>query len=457
VRYALVDNSTLTAAQRLLGHIEVDNLYQIDGDILAFEGLLQAMLFYDGIYCIDDYKSEHRLGRQKLFTFVSFLNPKDFNYEKLLRSAQKSTDSVMLRVQNGEVADEDFRHFFDMLQTHLMFTWDEHDGSNVFLRIRMLEGESGLTIDKYSALHEMITSQGYARGSSLEPPKSRFFRRKSRPERHWDKRVVDDVSLFASSLNWISLRTAFYILVAGSTGMEAVLHPIRHAFHLHLAEKFLSIPQSVVEPIVKMVRDGTEAAIRAITSVSDPVIFQKQIPIFSAYLASRNVPPQAFIDEALHLREEGPFVEARKQLNGLEEIVADHNLGSFVREVNRIQQSVKRTSERLLSEYAVTTPQGVPVSPVLSILNVPLKAKTGLSIPDFGWKLPLPTGLTRLADAYGFKAVFRSVATDLVSIERLGKLYERIGSAVARSEYASRRKIESYKDRSSQETDASVF
>jgi hypothetical protein len=457
VRYALVDNSTLTAAQRLLGHIKVGNLYQIDGDILAFEGLLQAMLFYDGIYCIDDYKKEHRQNREKLFTFVSFLDPKDFNYAKLLRSAQKSTNSVMLRIRNGEVADEDFRRFFDLLRTHLMFTWDSHDGSNSFLRIRMLEGQSGLTIEKYSALHQMIRSQIKAKSFSLEPPRSRFFRRKSRPERYWDKKQVDEVSLFASSLNWISLRTAFYILVAGSTGMEAVLHPIRHAFHLHLAEKLISLPHSVVEPVVKMLRDGTEATIRAITSVSDPVIFQKQIPIFSAYLASRNVAPQGFLDAALHLREEGPFVEARQQLNELEEIVADHNLGSFVREVNRIQQSVKKTSERLLSEYAVTTPQGVPVSPVISVLNVPLKAKTGLSIPNFGWKLPLPTGLTRFADAFGFKAVFRSVATDLVSIERLGKLYERIGSAIVREEYASRSQIGSYKDRSPEETDASVF
>ena len=39
MRYAIIDNSTLTAAQRLLGEIPVINKLCIDGDIAAFENL----------------------------------------------------------------------------------------------------------------------------------------------------------------------------------------------------------------------------------------------------------------------------------------------------------------------------------------------------------------------------------------------------------------------------------
>lgn len=45
MRKALVDNATLTAVQRLNGDILVKNKYDLDGDILAMEGLLQAILF----------------------------------------------------------------------------------------------------------------------------------------------------------------------------------------------------------------------------------------------------------------------------------------------------------------------------------------------------------------------------------------------------------------------------
>jgi Mg-chelatase subunit ChlI len=62
-RIALVDNATLTAAQRLLGDIEVKNLYNIDGDIEAFENLAQAILFFDEVCCIDDYKPAFRNSR----------------------------------------------------------------------------------------------------------------------------------------------------------------------------------------------------------------------------------------------------------------------------------------------------------------------------------------------------------------------------------------------------------
>ena len=63
MRFALVDNATLTAIQRLLGQIPVKNTYTIDGDILAMESLLQAILFYDEVVFLDDYKEQHRASR----------------------------------------------------------------------------------------------------------------------------------------------------------------------------------------------------------------------------------------------------------------------------------------------------------------------------------------------------------------------------------------------------------
>lgn len=63
--YVLIDNSTLTSVQRLLGEIQINNKNIIEGDILATENLIQSILFYDDILVIDDYKEEFKEERKK--------------------------------------------------------------------------------------------------------------------------------------------------------------------------------------------------------------------------------------------------------------------------------------------------------------------------------------------------------------------------------------------------------
>ena len=67
MRFALIDNSTLTGIQRLLGQIPVKNTLTVDMDILCLENLIEAILFYDQVAFIDDYKPEYREQRAKLF------------------------------------------------------------------------------------------------------------------------------------------------------------------------------------------------------------------------------------------------------------------------------------------------------------------------------------------------------------------------------------------------------
>ncbi|PSY08559.1 hypothetical protein, partial [Escherichia coli] len=43
--YALIDNASLTAVERTLGDILVKNPDTINGDLVAFENLIQAILF----------------------------------------------------------------------------------------------------------------------------------------------------------------------------------------------------------------------------------------------------------------------------------------------------------------------------------------------------------------------------------------------------------------------------
>ncbi|MFO0070017.1 MAG: hypothetical protein ACK529_07620, partial [Alphaproteobacteria bacterium] len=61
--YALIDNATLTAVQRIMGDAPTRSKDNIDIDIIALENFVQAILFYDQIIVIDDYKEAYRKER----------------------------------------------------------------------------------------------------------------------------------------------------------------------------------------------------------------------------------------------------------------------------------------------------------------------------------------------------------------------------------------------------------
>ena len=88
--YALVDNSTLTAVQRISGDVITKSRDSVDTDIVALENYLQAILFYDRIVAVDDYIPVHRESRissfpnidsaVKLCLVVFFMPTKQFCY-----------------------------------------------------------------------------------------------------------------------------------------------------------------------------------------------------------------------------------------------------------------------------------------------------------------------------------------------------------------------------------------
>jgi hypothetical protein len=80
---ALIDNASLTAFQRAVGDVVVKNPDTINGDLVAVENLVQAILFYDELICIDNYKEEHRAERIKKFDFIRFLPNDRFNLPEI--------------------------------------------------------------------------------------------------------------------------------------------------------------------------------------------------------------------------------------------------------------------------------------------------------------------------------------------------------------------------------------
>lgn len=116
MRYALLDNSTLTGVQRLLGQISIKNKAAIDMDILCLESVLEAILFYDFISVVDDYKPQYRASREANFPKFITLSPENFPYDTSLTHAKNITESIVPKVEAGQFTDDDFKTVFRLAE-----------------------------------------------------------------------------------------------------------------------------------------------------------------------------------------------------------------------------------------------------------------------------------------------------------------------------------------------------
>ena len=135
--YALIDNATLTAVQRLTGRVKTKSTDSVDTDIVALENLVQAILFYDDLVAIDDYIPAHRKERIAAFPFIRFLDANNYNLGEISNSAAKIAANLRPQIRGGEFADEDFKNLLDLLQTHVICTWDI-SSSIYFLTLKVI-------------------------------------------------------------------------------------------------------------------------------------------------------------------------------------------------------------------------------------------------------------------------------------------------------------------------------
>jgi hypothetical protein len=122
--YALIDNSTLTAVQRIEGHVKTKSKDSVDTDIVAFENYIQSILFYDRVIAIDDYIPEHRENRISSFKEISFLDKTHYGLVEIEDEAKRISDALKPQLRGGAFVNDDFKKLIELLQTHIICTWD---------------------------------------------------------------------------------------------------------------------------------------------------------------------------------------------------------------------------------------------------------------------------------------------------------------------------------------------
>lgn len=444
MRHALIDNATLTAVQRLLGEIPVKNKALVDMDMLCLESYIEAILFYDTLVFLDDYKEEYRSSRRAFFSQMMPIVLQSVTYDALLARAKTVTEDIVPRVEGGQFTDGDFRPFFKLLRMNVTFTWDMVS-SVYYLTQKMLESVGGLDLDKYSKLSAAIydglvekdeVSEDAKVGIKYElvdsrgNPIRRGYKIIDQSGAYCDAHLSKQVLAFFASLNWLAFRTTFYTLAAMKLGTDLFLHPIRHSFQVNLLPKLTNISPSTFKPIIDSMNSLASDTINRVLSATQPFVTAQEVPMFTAWLAEKVADPRCFIEAAYEMRQEKLFVQARQQLIKLEQLLESNDHEKFVIQANKLVAEIQKQMDRISSKYKITTPRQVPISNLITLWNISTLL-TGLpNVPDLDIRLPGGELVSRMLPPRGFKGVYKALVSDLIRIGQLGKLYDRIASAI---------------------------
>ena len=324
--YAIIDNATLTAVQRLLGEIPIYNKHAIDGDILAFETLIQTILFYDDVCYLNDYKTEHKEKRNQYFNYLCQVDIEHENYNTLINETNKLADEIVPHIEGGFFTNSNFKPFFDLLKMHNIFTWDMSSSVNNLTQKMLSDSKNELDINKYSKLNQMIFSEmqdNFSRRSENKPvildskgnPITSDYSVRDKSGAAQEACVGKQTELLMANLSWLAYRVILYTLAAKEMGGSLILHPIRNAFQINFLSKLFPESKNVFSSLISAMNAPVEATITTVFNSTQPLISKYPLPMFSAVLAQQTGNPKEVVNAAYHLKNEGDFVEARKSLS----------------------------------------------------------------------------------------------------------------------------------------------
>lgn len=439
--YTIIDNSTLTSVQRLMGEIPIKNKNTIDGDVLALETFVQAVLFYDDVFFIDDYKIEYKDARKKYFKYIYPIELESETYSNIIQETQALTNDFIPQVKRRSFDNKTLNDFFDILKMNITFTWDL-SSSVYYLTHKLLQEHCGVDIPKYSKLADMIFSQFKdgeptsvmgKKPSIIYDSKGNIISEgytvidKSGHEK--DAHISSQTNLFMSGLSWMDFRTTFYTLIASELGFDLTLHPIRNTYQISLLQRYSQKPQSS-RAILNIINKKAYETFNEINSATEQILITSKLPMFSVWLANKTG-LNNFIDNLYELKGEKEFVVARSLLNDLDAIHMEKGNIKYKEKVNKLLSDFEKQMNNLMERYGVVQNSVNPTSSLIKAYNLAAAFKPEFpKMPVFNSKIKKPGLITKLYNYSGFGSTFKAIIDDLTSIEKLGAYHDILTSKV---------------------------
>lgn len=424
-RQILVDNATLSGVERIIGVSQTKNLNNTDNDILCLEKLITAILFSDKLLGVDDYKDGYRSRRLRNFDFISFKKIDEADYAALTTDAASFAKSMAFSFEGSKPAG-DVVSFFEALKIDPQLRWDIWSSSE-YLTLSYLVKDPEDTRYERSVdsvfRNEDVDRSLVARGMDHAPTVTVANRADITDVKDlvhalstgnpnyagFDSRSALQRIIFG--YGWAAERSHFYNAVAQQEGADAYLAPLRDAF----CESCCRIEYpSQVNALLGALRSKSQETLASILEPTGRAKFAIRLPFFTAYCISKADNPKQCIELALSMRNASAFRDCRTILHNLDHL----STADRVQEMNGILKYLEQSCARLMRKYGVSTDNGVQFSLSFGLTGVNVSVSSKLN------------QLFRPHKNRPFSRIFRNIARDMVNVERLGGLYDKLCSSI---------------------------
>jgi hypothetical protein len=443
--YTLVDNATLTAVQRILGQVPIRSRDSIEGDLSALEQLVCAILFYEDILCIDDYKPQFKASRASAFPFITFKSPHELGLEPVAAAARTASARFQPEVRGGRFADPVFSELLERLKLHMRCTWDI-SSSVYYLNLKLLGSPATPDFKKYGQLcstiygelSDVATTQGpfSAQATLLDRTGREIGPDYTVPNARWGDGSgkaggrTKGLDMFLASLNWMSFKTAYYAFAAHSLGADVTLHPIRHQFYLSWMQHDGAYTTDFTRAILDATTHRASTTVGQLRSCHRAVAGAFNLPFFSAWIVQEGGDVRRVLDEALSLRTDPRIVSARSQLCEIRNTLDMEGVEAASPKAQKLFRSVEDQMSRLRTSFGIrgaARHDARHVNDAVAVYNVAATFEGWPKLPT-----PPPSLLNHLPTwpPKGFAKILRDVTRDLATLPQLGRVRDRLAAAV---------------------------
>lgn len=435
-RKILIDNATLSGVERVTGLSQIINLNYLDNDILCLEKLVTSILFSDELIGIDDYKEKYRSSRLKNFDFINFFNINKPDYEALSKNATAFAQSFSVSLADSKPTG-DILTFFETLKIDPQLRWDIWVSSE-YLTLSYLVNNQDMvryetSIDS-AFRHEQADQNSISSVSEVQPLISPLTKSEVMSVKDLIQALANGNPNYAGTdgksalsrilfgYGWAAERSHFYNEFAAAKNANVSLAPLRDAFCESCYR--IDYPSQTIN-LVEELKKKSSDTLSTILEPSGGAKFAMRLPFFCAYLISETDNPKQCIEKAYSMRSLKEFQDCRTIFSNL-----DHLSPSEKRqEINGILKYLEQSCNKLMSKYAISTANGLQFSISLGITGINFNVSQKLE------------QLVRHHKNKPFSRVFRNIAQDMLNVERLGALYDKMCSSVRKHQDATYPKI----------------
>lgn len=435
--YALIDNASITAVERILGEIVVKTPDTINGDLTAFENLVQATLFYDELVSIDNYKNEFREKRIEKFEFIKFLRAEDLGLHEIDELAKHQAALIKPEIYGGEFADKDFKSLIEILKLNMVCTWDMRS-SVYYLTMKMLGQPDTPEYEKYSELSAIIfnelsdvaeTKGRWSTDVKLVSSTGQILKIEELDSKSSGLGgVTRPLEMFIASLNWLAYKSIYYSLAAKHLEADSFIHPIRHAYQIHWMKKTGAFGHDFTSRLLDNLSKKISTTASEIIDHGRAATINLDIPIFSAWLTQEAGGINNVIKAALDLKKEEHFIIARETLR---EIKIAYKEGGFIKgnkKVTKLVSDLEIITGDLKRKYGIRSPHGIQGSFLIQSINSITSLGGVPAIPETNFALSTPEFM-KSKQVKAFTTIFKDITNELTSIERLGGLRDQMAAS----------------------------